>query len=149
MVIKCKNKCPNSGLDYYSCCYSCEQVERCGDACHNPLTDCDDVIIENEEAGLMALQLTSGAMILDLQRAILEKKNLEAIESEYKEQIKEAMEKFNVDSYNGENLNIAYVKQSTTKRIDSAELKRAYPEIADKCMKDVARKSYIKVVIKE
>ena len=77
------------------------------------------------------------------------KKQCEAQEKELKDQLKKAMEEYGIKKFESDILNITYVAETTSTSVDSAKLKRKYPQVAEECSKTSKKSSYIKVEVKE
>ena len=60
----------------------------------------------------------------------------------------EAMVKFGVDKFESDVLNLTLVKPTNATSIDSAKLKKKYPDIASECSKTTAKAGYVKITLK-
>ena len=145
-MIKCKNSCP---LDKFEgCCFECELKEECEEACEMLPSDCGDSIVDDFESGIQVFEQGQMAVIQKIADIVTTKKQLEAQEKELKEKLKEAMEKCNVKKFESDILNITYVAETTSTSIDSAKLKKKYPDIAAECSKTSKKSAYVKVTVK-
>ena len=147
-MIKCKNSCP---LDKFEgCCFECDLKETCEEACQLNPSECGDSIMQDaeEETGLQVFKQGQMAVLKQIADIITTKKKLEEQEKELKEKLKEAMEKCNIKKFESDILNITYVAESTKTSIDSAKLKKKYPEIAAECSKTSKTSAYVKVTVK-
>jgi hypothetical protein len=144
-MIKCNNECPLKKFD--GCCHSCPHIEGCTDACESEPKTCGEAIFD-EETGLMTFQEQQVAVLQQIADLVTAKKKIEAQEKELKEKLKEAMEKCNIKKFESDILNITYVAESTKTSIDSAKLKKKYPEIAAECSKTSKTSAYVKVTVK-
>lgn len=147
-MIKCKNSCPLDKFD--GCCFECELKETCDESCELIPSECGDSIIEeeSEETALQVFQQGQMAVIQKIADIVTAKKKLEEQEKELKEKLKEAMEKCNIKKFESDILNITYVAATTATSIDSAKLKKKYPDIAAECSKSSNKSAYVKVSVK-
>ena len=102
----------------------------------------------SEETGLQVFQQGQLVVLQKIADIVTAKKKLEEQEKELKEKLKEAMEKYNIKKFESDILNITYVAESTKTSIDSAKLKKKYPEIAAECSKTSKTSAYVKVMVK-
>jgi len=147
-MIKCKNSCP---LDKFEgCCFECDLKENCEEACQLNPSECGDSIMQDaeEETGLQVFQQGQLTVLQKIADIVTAKKKLEEQEKELKEKLKEAMEKCNIKKFESDILDITYVAETTSTSIDSAKLKKKYPDIAAECSKTSKRSAYVKVVLK-
>ena len=147
-MIKCKNSCP---LDKFEgCCFECDLKENCEEACQLIPSECGDSIMDevSEKTGLQVFQQGQLAVLQKIADIVTAKKKLEEQEKELKEKLKEAMEKCNVKKFESDILNITYVAETTSTSIDSAKLKKKYPDIAAECSKTSKTSAYVKVTAK-
>ena len=77
------------------------------------------------------------------------KKAIEDQEKEMKAKLYEAMVKFGVDKFESDVLNLTLVKPTNATSIDSAKLKKKYPDIASECSKTTAKAGYVKITLKD
>lgn len=146
-MIKCKNSCPEEKFE--GCCVQCPERESCSDVCEQVINyaKCTDAII-NEETGLTEFKNQQLQVLQQIATVVKMKKQCEDQEKELKDKLKQAMERFGVKKFESDILNITYVAPSTSTSIDSAKLKKNYPEIAAECSKTSKKSSYIKVEVK-
>lgn len=151
-MIKCKNECPMGKFE--GCCFFCE-VKGCKEKCTETPSECeyavmvDDVAFEqDEEQALEAFKGKQLAVLKNIASVIQQKKELEAKEAELKVKLQEAMEAYGIKKFTSDILNITYVAATTSTSVDSAKLKKKYPDIAAECSKTSNKKAYIKVEIK-
>jgi hypothetical protein len=147
-MIKCKNACPTGQFE--GCCFECDLKENCEEACQLNPSECGDSIMQDaeEEIGLQIFKQGQMAVLKQIADIITTKKKLEEQEAELKAKLKEAMEKCNVKKFESDILNITYVAETTSTSIDSAKLKKKYPDIAAECSKTSKKSAYVKVVVK-
>jgi len=147
-MIKCKNSCPTGQFD--GCCFECDLKETCKDVCGSNPSECGDSIMEDaeEETGLQVFKQGQMAVLKQIADIITTKKKLEEQEAELKAKLKDAMEKCNIKKFESDILDITYVAETTQTSIDSAKLKKKYPDIAEECSKVSKKSAYVKVVVK-
>lgn len=146
-MIKCKNSCPNGKFE--GCCAQCPERKSCSEVCEQTInySQCTDAIID-EETGLVEFKNQQLQVLQQIANVIKMKKQCEEQEKGLKDKLKQAMEKFNVKKFESDVLNLTYVAEAISTSIDSAKLKKKYPEIAEECSKSVKKSSYIKVSVK-
>ena len=148
-MIKCKNPCPLDRFD--GCCFECNIKTNCKESCMLDPTNCENAtIIEeiSEETALETFKNGQSAIIQKISDLVLTKKQLEEEEKQLKEKLKVAMEKCNIKKFESDILNITYVEETTSKRIDSGKLKKKYPDIAEECSRTSKKSAYVKITIK-
>jgi len=101
-----------------------------------------------EETGLQVFKQGQMAVLKQIADIITTKKKLEEQEAELKAKLKDAMEKCNIKKFESDILDITYVAETTQTSIDSAKLKKKYPDIAEECSKVSKKSAYVKVVVK-
>jgi hypothetical protein len=147
-MIRCRDDgCPQ-GKDI--CCYSCEEFEDCADKCDDHFKSCGSSEFDemDEELALQTFEHNHRLMLHEISTLIKVKDNLEQQEKDLKDRIKSAMETYGVKKFESDILNITYVAESTSTSIDSAKLKKKYPDIAEECSKVSKRSSYVKISVK-
>lgn len=147
-MIRCKNKCPLNMFD--ACCFECDLKETCEEACQLNPSECDDSIMDevSEETALQVFKQGQMAVLKQIADIITTKKKLEEQEKELKDKLKEAMEKYGIKKFESDILNITYVAETTSTSIDSAKLKKKYPDIAAECSRTSKKSAYVKVTVK-
>lgn len=146
-MIKCKNECPLAKFE--GCCFECDLKKNCEEACPFNPSECGDSIMQDaEETGLQVFQQGQLEVLQKIADIVTAKKKLEEQEKELKEKLKEAMEKCNIKKFESDVLNITYVAETTQTSINSAKLKKKYPDIAEECSKVSKKSAYVKVVVK-
>lgn len=60
----------------------------------------------------------------------------------------EAMEKYGIKKFESDVLNLTYVAPTVSHGIDTAKLKKRYPEAAADCAKDTPKAGYVKITLK-
>jgi hypothetical protein len=144
-MTKCENPCPYGKFD--GCCYFCPDRVSCADACPENPEKCGQAIFD-EEAGLQAFQQSQLATLNAIASLTAHKKAIENQEKAMKAKLYEAMVKFGVDKFESDVLNLTLVKPTNATSIDSAKLKKKYPDIASECSKTTAKAGYVKITLK-
>lgn len=150
-MIKCKNECPLGKFE--GCCFFCE-VKGCKEKCTEAPSDCDSAIqiaetnAFDEEKALAEFQGNQIALLQNIASLVKQKKEIEAQEADLKVKLQEAMEAYGFKKFTSDVLNIIYIAATTSVSLDSAKLKKKYPEIAAECSKTSNKKAYIKIEVK-
>lgn len=147
-MIKCNNSCPLDKFD--GCCFECDLKESCDETCELIPSSCGESIMEevSEETGLEVFKQGQIVVLKEIANIVTEKKKLEETEKKLKAKLQEAMEKCNIKKFESDILNLTYVAETTATSIDSAKLKKKYPDIATECSKTSKKSAYVKVVVK-
>lgn len=145
-MIKCKNAgCPN-GKDI--CCHECEELKTCSSACgEEDPAKCDDAIFEGSNE-LEVFQSKAAATIKAIADIVTAKKDLEEKEKVMKEQLQKAMEQYGIKAFDNEVIKVTYMAESVRNSVDSAKLKKKYPDIAAECNKSSNVKAFVKIEVK-
>lgn len=145
-MIQCKNVCP---LDKFAgCCHSCPHFEGCPEVCSEDVNTCPDAIFD-EESGLAVFQNTQLATLNAISALVTQKKVLEDQEKNLKAGLMAAMEKYGIKKFETDILNLTYVAPTMSHGIDSAKLKKKYPDVAKECAKDTPKAGYVKITLKD
>jgi len=144
-MIKCNHECPLKKFD--GCCHSCPHIEGCTDACESEPKTCGEATFD-EETGLVTFKEQQLAVLQQIADLVTAKKQIEAQEKELKDKLKEAMERCSIKKFDSDILKITYIAATTATSIDSAKLKKNYPDIASECSKTSNKSAYIKVEVK-
>lgn len=78
-----------------------------------------------------------------------ELKELESYKEGYEALILSEMEKRNLENCDTDELKIKYVKPVTVKQVDVALLQEKYPNIYEEVVKDIQRKSSLRITLKK
>lgn len=78
-----------------------------------------------------------------------QKLEMDLMEKELKENLKEAMEKCGVKSFTCDGLSASYFEETTSNRFDSTRFKSECPEIYKNYLKETKRASYITLKVTE
>lgn len=149
-MYQCKENCPVTYGN--TCCYSCNQKEGCLQFCPDTPATCgrsveipDEVA---EETALATFQTEQVTVIQNMISLLEQKKALEEREKTMKDQLKTAMERHGIKAFKTDEISIAYVEETTATSIDSAKIKKKYPQIFEECQKTSRRSAYVKITIK-
>lgn len=144
-MIKCENACPRGKFD--GCCHKCPEFHTCPDSCQENPNACGSATFD-EETALQEFKNTQLATLNAIASLTAHKKAIEDQEKEMKAKLYEAMVKFDVDKFESDVLNLTLVKPTNATSIDSAKLKKKYPDIASECSKTTAKAGYVKITLK-
>lgn len=146
-MIKCENTCPLGKFE--GCCHSpCPHLENCPDACEEAYSDCGQATFD-EETGLQVFELGQLQTLQKIAILSREKKVLEDQEKKLKAALYEAMERYGVKKFESPVLNLTLVSPTTATSVDSAKLKKKYPDIFTECSKTSAKAGYVKITLKD
>ena len=145
-MIQCKNECP---LERFGgCCRSCPDRADCPEACEHEPGSCGEATFD-EASGLVAFQNTQLATLNAIASLTAHKKAIEEQEKAMKAALMEAMEKYGIKKFDSDLLTLTYVAPTVTHGIDSAKLKKKYPDVAAACAKDTPKAGYVKITLKD
>ena len=145
-MIQCKNACPLG--KFAGCCSCCPENQACQSACEEIPATCADATFD-EESGLATFQKSQLATLEKIAALVNQKKVLEDQEKTLKAALFTAMEKFGIKKFETEILTLTYVPATVAHGIDSAKLKKKYPDAAADCAKDTPRAGYVKITLKD
>lgn len=145
-MIHCKNKCPLGKFD--GCCRSCPDRPDCPEACEHDPAQCGDATWD-EETALAVFQKSQLATLNAITSLTAHKKAVEEQEKNLKAALLSAMERFGIKKFESGILNLTYVEATVAHGVDSAKLKKKYPEAAADCAKDTPRAAYVKITLKD
>lgn len=144
-MIQCKNACP---LGKFNGCCTCCPDRGCPKACDCDPAECGEALFD-EETGLATFQKSQLATLEKIAALVNQKKVLEDQEKTLKAALFTAMEKFGIKKFETDVLNLTYVPATVAHGIDSAKLKKKYPDVAADCAKDTPRAGYVKITLKD
>ena len=144
-MIKCENACPRGKFD--GCCYSCPEHITCSDSCSETPNECGQSTFD-EETALQEFQNTQLATLNAIASLTAHKKAIEEQEKTMKAALYDAMQKFGIKKFESDVLNLTLVAPSNSTAIDSAKLKKKYPDIAAECSKPNPKAGYVKITLK-
>ncbi len=145
-MIKCKNKCPLGKFD--GCCQCCPENKGCPEVCEQEPGSCGEAVFD-EESGLAAFQNTQLAALNAIASLTARKKALEEQEKTMKAALLSAMEQYGIAKFESDVLNLTYVAPAVSHGIDTAKLKKKYPDAAADCAKDTPKAGYVKITLKD
>lgn len=145
-MIKCENKCPLEKFD--GCCQCCPDQGTCVEACGEDVNACGQATFD-EKTGLQVFQKSQLATLNAIASLTTHKKVIEEQEKQMKTTLMNAMQKYGVKKFDSDVLNITLVEPTTATSIDSAKLKKQYPDIAAECSKSSPKAGYVKITLKD
>lgn len=104
--------------------------------------------VYDEESGLEVFRSQQIEVLQKIATIVNMKKQCEEQEKTLKDQLKQAMEQYGVKKFESDILNITYVAPSESVSVDTAQIKKKYPDIAKECSKTTKKSAYIKVEVK-
>ena len=144
-MTKCENPCPYGKFD--GCCHFCPERASCADPCPEKVEECGSAIFD-EETGLQVFQQSHLATLNAIASLTAHKKAIEEQEKEMKAALYSAMLQFGLKKFESDVLNLTLVEPTTETRLDSAKLKKKYPDIAAECSKPNSKAGYVKITLK-
>ena len=145
-MIRCNNACP---LEKFSgCCYECPEHTTCPDACAEVPAECGEAIFD-EETGLQAFRDSQLSTLNAIASLTAHKKAVEEQEKQMKLALYNAMETYGIKKFESDVLNLTLVEPTTATSIDSAKLKKLYPEVAAECSKVTKKAGFVKITLKD
>ena len=103
---------------------------------------------EIEETGIVEFEKKYPAVISQISELCKQKKDIEAREKELRHLLIEAMEAYDVKSFDNELIKVMYVAPTTRTTIDSARLRKAHPDLAEEFSKTSSVSSSIRITVK-
>ena len=149
-MIKCKVAMDIDTCGKTICCVECEDKESCGCVCGyieelDP-KECEEAILEGNE--LVAFGEKAAAVIQSIADIAKQKKELEELDKEMRRQLEKAMDAFEIKSFENDLIKITYVEPTVRTSVDSAKLKKKYPEIFNECSKNSEVKGSVRITVK-
>lgn len=145
-MIQCNNSCPLG--KFSGCCQCCLENSLCPEACEYDPVGCGEAVFD-EETGLQVFQKTQLDTLNAISALVSHKKAIEEQEKTLKAALFTAMEKFGVKKFESNVLNLTYVPATVSHGIDTAKLKKKYPEAAADCAKNTPKAGYVKITLKD
>ena len=148
-MIKCKLATVDGGCPKKKeiCCHECEEFGNCSSACgEEDPSKCNDAIFEGT-TDLEVFESKAAMVIKSISDIVTQKKDLEEKEKVMKEQLQIAMEQYGIKQFDADAIKITYVAKSVRNSIDSAKLKKKYPDIAAECNKASNVKAFVKIEV--
>ena len=129
------------------CCFECEIMGSCDDACDTDIKTCGCSIVE-ETTELTLFQSKAMAVMQGIAKLDRQKKLLEAQDKTLRQELQEAMDKYGIKKFENDILKITYVEPTTRSTIDSARLKKELPAVAEKYSKISQVKGSVRIEVK-
>lgn len=154
-MFKCKDVLEqSSACGKTCCCFDCDDKDNCNDIC-NLITggvisdpkNCESAI-ENSTV-LTEFESKTIAVIKAIADISTRKKELEQQDKLMREQLEKAMNEYGIKKFDNELISISYVEPTTSTTIDTAKVKKLYPDIAAECSKTTSKKGYVRITVKE
>ena len=154
-MFKCKEVLEQtSACGKTCCCFECENKNNCKDIC-NLITEgvisepknCESAI-ENNTA-IKEFENNAITIIKVIADISNQKKELENQDKLMREQLEATMDKYGVKKFENDLISITYIEPSTSTSIDTAKIKKLYPDIASECSKTSSKKGYVRITVKE
>ena len=145
-MIQCKNDCPLG--KFAGCCSCCPENQACQSACEEIPATCADATFD-EETGLATFQKSQLATLEKITALVNQKKALEDQEKTLKAALFAAMEKFGIKKFETDVLTLTYVAPTVSHGIDTAKVKKKFPDVAADCAKDTPKAGYVKITLKD
>ena len=149
-MLKCKIAA-ESGCGKECCCYDCTEAKNCKSVCptyeefgKRVLDECEEL----EHVELVSLNEAMPQTINMITALVKEQKEIEEKITEMRESLRQAMEKYDVKSFENDNIRLTYIAPTTRTSIDSTKLKKEHPEIAEAYQKVSNVKASVKIEIK-
>lgn len=101
-----------------------------------------------EETALEIIQDAVPDVLQAISDISVQKKKLDEQEKLMKKKLLEAMEQYNVKSFENEKVKFLYVAPTTRKTIDSSRLKKEHPEIVENYTKASNVKASVRITVK-
>ena len=145
-MIHCKNTCPLGKFD--GCCRACPKKDGCLNYCGYDPADCGDATWD-EETALAVFQKSQLATLNAITSLTAHKKAIEEQEKNMKAALFAAMEQYGIKKFETDALTLTYVAPTISHGLDSAKLKKKYPDAAADCAKDTPKAGYVKITLKD
>ena len=104
--------------------------------------------LKPEDASLMAMRKESAELIEAIANLTLQKKEIEKQETAMREQLKKAMEKHGVKSFDNGTVRFDYISGTTRTTIDTKRLKKELPSVAKEYQKTSEVAASVKITVK-
>lgn len=145
-MIKCENACPRGKFD--GCCHKCPEFHTCPDSCQENPNACGEATFD-EETALQEFKNTQLATLNAIASLTAHKKAIEEQEKNMKAALFAAMEQYGIKKFETDALTLTYVAPTISHGLDSAKLKKKYPDAAADCAKDTPKAGYVKITLKD
>jgi hypothetical protein len=139
---------PNCGKNI--CCSHCPDKGVCEDVCSDAFDidpkECIGYV--QEETELQVMQSAVPEAIKIITEINIQKKKLDEQEKLMRQKLIEAMETYGVKKFENAQVAFTYVAPTTKTSIDSAKLKKKYPDIAEECSKTSNVSASVRITVK-
>lgn len=132
------------------CCLLCEEKATCEAACEGDVIEpsqCENAKVSADDP-VEAFKDTVSNSLSVIENIAIKKKEFDAIEKQMKEQIKDAMEKYDIKKFSSDYVDITYVAPSTRTTLDSKNLKADHPDLFEQYSKQSKVSSSIRIKVK-
>ncbi|MBR5582967.1 MAG: hypothetical protein IKW21_00395 [Lachnospiraceae bacterium] len=144
---KCRQAITDPTCNRDCCCFYCEEVGTCEHACsRDEENGCEEQF--DEETALQEFNNNALAVMKSIAAISNQKKELEEQEKKIREDLEAAMEQYGIKSFENDILKVTYVAPTTKTTVDSAKLKKNYPNIFSECSKTSDVKASIRITVK-
>ena len=151
-MVKCKIA-DSSVCEKTCCCLECEKQETCEIICgyvaEGKVKDpemCQNAILEGGE--MVAFQEKALTVIQTIAEIEIKKKELDEVNKKMREQLEAAMKQYNIKSFENDLVKITYTEPTTRISVDSAKLKKNFPDIYTECCKTSDVKGSVRITVK-
>lgn len=145
-MTKCENSCPVGNFD--GCCYCCPDRPNCPESCEETPEACGQATFD-EETALQEFRSSQLATLNAIASLTAHKKAIEEQEKQMKAALLEAMTKYGIKKFESDVLNLTLVEPTTATSVDSAKLKKKFPDVYAACSKTSAKAGYVKITLKD
>lgn len=135
------------------CCLECEEKDICQDICAfvkdkkiTSAEDCENAVADGD--ALVAFESNTLAVIQAIKDISLKKKELEDQDKKMRDELEAAMEMYGVKSFENDIIKITYTEPTTRISVDSAKLKKNYPDVYAECSKSSDVKGSVRITVK-
>ena len=135
------------------CCLECEEKETCGMICgyvvEGKITsaeNCENAVEDGD--ALVAFESNTLTVIQAIKDISLKKKELEDQDKKMRDELEAAMEMYGVKSFENDIIKITYTEPTTRISVDSAKLKKNYPDVYAECSKSSDVKGSVRITVK-
>ena len=148
MIVICKlcgvGDCPQ---DLNICCHECSFRKNCGNCCEEVPDGCEHRQETPGDASGFALAIP--ATIQRLEELTRLKKQIEEEETRLRKKVQIELDVYGLPKWENERISFTAVAPSSRTGVDSALLKKKYPQVYAECSKTTAIAGSLKVVLKD
>lgn len=145
-MVECKNGECMHGMGKMCCCV-CSFTD-CNNRCDDDFATCGESVVKEESTDLAVFQSKAMTTMQMIAAIDLQKKQLEAQDKIFRQELQEAMDKYGVKKFENDILKITYVEPTTRETIDSKKLKEELPAVAAKYTKISQVKGSVRIEVK-